>query len=207
MQNERALAAREAMFCEKILAKSSENILLATLKDALPETWSHYPPGDIFDPETGAQWYYHCHPPTEDIAEHGHFHCFIRPEGNKGPIHHMIGIGVNAYGQLVRLFTVNQWVVGDDWLSAEASIDLLPRFDVHMNHPSYLVNRWVTAIVRLYGGDIADLIMQRDMVIAAHTPQNNEEARADRALEVTSELVVDLHTTARELGLDVAANG
>jgi hypothetical protein len=202
MSEERLQALREALFCETILAKTGDNVLLETLRGAPSvEAWTHYPPGDVYDRESGAQWYYHCHSPATDAAEHGHFHCFVRPSGDKGPVHHLVAAGVDPYGKLIRLFTVNHWVVGDDWLDAEATIPLLERFDAELARPSYLVNRWLTAILRLYRDDIAELIKARDAALAAHQPEAGTEIHEDRALEVTSELPVDLMAKARELGL------
>lgn len=198
---DRVRAAQEALFCETILAKSGDNVLLETLRGAAPVTWSHYPPGDVFDRASGAQWYYHCHDSTPGAAEHGHFHCFIRPRGTDGPIHHLVAIGVDGYGKLIRLFTVNQWVVGDDWADADITAALLPSFDVQMARPSYLVNRWLTALVALHHDEIATLIAQRDSVLAGHVAPDGGAPLQDRGLEVTSERLVDLHARARELGL------
>lgn len=202
MDDDRSQAARQALFCEQVLAKSGSNVLLETLRDAQSvAAWEHFPPGDVFDPETGAQWYYHSHPPREGQAEHGHFHCFLRPDGPKGPVHHLIAVGVDGYGRLVRLFTVNQWVVGDEWLDAEKTIDLLARFDLHFARPSYLVNRWLAAIPALYSEEIAGLIRERDRVLAAHRPADGGDARQDRSLEVTSELAADLPARAASFGV------
>lgn len=182
-------ARQEIAFCEAVLAKGGLNVLTDTLRDASITTWTHYPDRDVFDPQTGAQWFYHCHPADDPdgAVEHGHFHCFVRPEGKDGPIHHLIAIGVDPYGKLVRLFTVNQWVVGDDWLDAEPTIALLDKFDVHMPRPSYLVNRWLTGVIAAYEHEIADLIRKRDAVLSAHRPADGGAVREDRALEVTSE--------------------
>lgn len=199
---DKAQAAREALFCEQVLAKTGGNVLLETLREAKSvAAWEHFPPGDVFDADSGAQWYYHCHPPEEGRAEHGHFHCFVRPDGPGGPVHHLIAVGVDPYGKLIRLFTVNQWVVGDAWLDAEGTIALLPLFDVQLARPSYLVNRWLTAILGLYEKEIAALIRSRDQVIEAHRPLDGTAPREDRALEVTSGLVVDLRQTTTSLGL------
>jgi hypothetical protein len=200
MDEDRRRAAQEALFCEQILAKGGDNVLHATLRDAAPAAWTHYPPGDVFDPASGAQWYYHCHLPPEE-GEHGHFHCFVRPHGKDGPVHHLVAVGVDAYGKLIRLFTVNQWVVADSWLDAGPTVELLDRFDMQMPLPSYLTNRWLTAILRLYSGEIADLIRKRDETIAAHRAPQGISPRDDRELEVTSELRVDLAATAKSLGL------
>lgn len=183
-------ASAEIAFCEQVLAKGGLTVLTETLRDAENiETWSHYPKPDVFDPQTGAQWYYHCHPaePGSVPVEHGHFHCFLRPQGADGPIHHLIAIGVTAYGKPVRLFTVNQWVVGDDWLTAEATVALLERFDVHMPRPSYLVNRWLTAMITAHQETIAALIRERDQALARHVPSTEISTYEDRTLEVTSQ--------------------
>ena len=188
MSGERERALAEIAFCEAVLAKGGLNVLSETFAgvDQIA-AWDHYPAGDVFDPASNAQWFYHCHPAEAGTVEHGHFHCFLRPDGPGGPIHHLAAIGVDGQGQLLRLFTVNQWVVGDDWADAETSIALLPRFDMQMPRPSYLVNRWLTAIFAAYHDEIAHLIRERDRVLAAHRPPEGIATRADRDLEVTSE--------------------
>ena len=191
MQEQRERAAQEAAYCERLLAKSGENVLRETLRDAPVTAWEHYPAGDVFDAESGGQWYYHCHLPPADAVEHGHFHCFVRPDGAKGPVHHLIAVGVDAYGKLHRLFTVNQWVVGDIWLDAEPTIALLPRFDMQLAKPSYLVNRWLTAIITQYQPEIEQLIRERDIVLARQAAATDPAgAREDRSLEVTSSLLI-----------------
>ncbi|WP_449395269.1 DUF6969 family protein [Devosia riboflavina] len=193
MTTAREHALNEIAFCETVLAKGGLNVLSDTFRGVSDiEACEHYPPGDVFDPSSNAQWFYHCHPAEEGVAEHGHFHCFLRPDGPEGAIHHLIAIGVDANGRLLRLFTVNQWVVGDDWADADRTIDLISRFDMQMPSPSYLVNRWLTAIFVAYESEIADLIRARDAILAAHVPPDGTAVQEDRALEVTSEHVVAL---------------
>lgn len=189
--NAREQALAEIAFCEAILAKGGLNILSETFQGVSSITaWEHYPPGDVFDPASNAQWFYHCHPASEGSQEHGHFHCFIRPEGPEGLIHHLVAVGVDEQGRLLRLFTVNQWVVGDDWADAGRTSELLSRFDMQMPRPSYLVNRWLTAVLVAYDAEIRTLIGERDRVLDAHRPPEGTEAREDRALEVLSEFRV-----------------
>lgn len=184
VETSRQHALAEIAFCEAVLAKGGLTVLSDTFRGVTDiSAWEHYPEGDVFDPASNGQWYYHCHPATEGSDEHGHFHCFLRPEGPQGPIHHLAAIGVDAQGRLLRIFTVNQWVVGDDWADAATTIDLLGRFDMQMPSPSYLVNRWLTAIFVAYEAEIGELLRQRDAVLAAR----GETAREDRSLEVTSE--------------------
>lgn len=191
MSESRDRARQELAFCESVLAKGGLTILTETLRDASDlSVWTHYPKDDVFDPQTGAQWFYHSHPADdpEGATEHGHFHCFVRPNGTSGPIHHLIAVGVDPYGKPLRLFTVNRWVVGDDWLAAEPTIALLERFDLHMPRPSYLVNRWLTAMIAAYEDEISALIHRRDAVLATHASGEIDAALDDRALEVISEL-------------------
>ncbi len=44
--------------------------------------WQHYPLGEVYDPQSHAQYFYHAHPVRQRSArEHGHFHTFLRAEG------------------------------------------------------------------------------------------------------------------------------
>ena len=189
MSEARQQAEREIAFCEVILAKGGLTVLSEIFEGVESvAAFEHFPQGDVYDPQNGAQWYYHCHPAAEGSDEHGHFHCFLRPQGGDGPIHHLIAIGVDRDGRPLRLFTVNQWVVDDDWADAAATVLLLERFDVQMPRPSYLVNRWLTAMVSKWQPQIAQLIHERDRVLAAHVAPDGVLTHQDRALEVTSEL-------------------
>ncbi|MEM6382637.1 MAG: hypothetical protein AAF739_08190 [Pseudomonadota bacterium] len=190
---QRDASAQEVAFCERVLAKGGQSVLTETLRGhAELSTWTKYPDGEVFDPDSGAQWFYHSHARDEDEAfsassEHGHFHCFVRPVGPDGPIHHLCAVGVDAHGRLLRLFTVNHWVVGDTWLGADATIALLDRFDVHMPQPSYLVNRWLTGVLSAHRPIIVDLIGQRDRRIATYKSPDGTDPKACRGLEVTAE--------------------
>lgn len=200
----RLQAAREALFCEQILAKSGSNPLLSTLgpaRDAV-EGWEHYPATDVFDPDSGSVWYYHCHLPKRDDREHGHFHCFMRPAGKEGPIHHLVAISVDAAGRPFRLFTTNQWVTGDQFITAPEARTLLTHFDVQLDQPSYLTNRWISALLRLYEQDITALLEQHADQLQAWSNTHKlslEATLKDRQLEITASCAIDLHATAVEL--------
>lgn len=48
--------------------------------------WRHYPEGEVYDPSSHAQYFYHRHPAPSrgrpaGAIEHGHFHLFLRGEG------------------------------------------------------------------------------------------------------------------------------
>lgn len=182
-------AAQEMGYCEHVLAKSGTGVLLRILPADGPVMWKHYPEKDVYDPATGAQWYYHCHDDSAEQNEHGHFHCFVRTQGKDGPACHLIAVGVDARGRLRRLFTVNQWVTGGDWYDAEATNELLDRFNVEMADPDYLVNRWLTAVVTHYENEIALLNRERDQRLQS-LERPLAEVLQDRSIEVLSQMVL-----------------
>jgi len=86
---EREIAAAAVLReCEATLARRGSTIIRevvgATQGDIVD--WRHYPDGEVYDPNSHAQYFYHCHGPSvRDAAgppdEHGHFHLFLRGEG------------------------------------------------------------------------------------------------------------------------------
>ena len=205
-------AAAEAAECAAALARRGTNPVTEALAGAtVVEEWMHFPVGDVIDAGTHSQFYYHAHAAEERVAgEHGHFHTFVRPkkiapalapvavadlpdaDDAAAWIAHLVGISTDASGRAIRLFTTNRWVTGEVWYDADAAISLLDRFDVTVETPSHDLNRWVTAVVRMFRPQIADLIRARDAAVdefqRAHPGANVFE---DRALQVTSEIPVD----------------
>ncbi len=75
-----ALAARGSTIIREATNASAADVA-ADIAD-----WRHYPEGEVYDPASHAQYFYHRHPapsrnrPAQPI-EHGHFHLFLRGEG------------------------------------------------------------------------------------------------------------------------------
>lgn len=73
--------------CRREMAASGTSPLAEALQGAVPiYEWRHYPAGDVCDPASHAQYFYHAHPPGEQRGaktggEHGHFHTFLRARG------------------------------------------------------------------------------------------------------------------------------
>lgn len=208
-------AAQEVKLCQRTLAKTGDNILTELLRgQGTIHEWRHYPPGDVYDAEFHAQYYYHCHPAEERKAgEHGHFHTFLRPLGmpdsvkpaplpdyippndTNEALSHLIGIGVSATGDIVRLFTTNRWVTGETWYAANDVIAMLDNFVIDHARPSWPVNRWITAVLRLFRPQIEALLAKRDVEIARRAwlyPGTN--IFDDRELEIPSEIQVSTLT-------------
>ncbi|HEV2162879.1 MAG TPA: hypothetical protein VGR52_11700 [Stellaceae bacterium] len=90
---DRAALERQARYGEAVvrwrdaLARDGRTVVSAALGGATRIFhWRHYPAGDVYDPATHAQYFYHAHPPQPRAAvhdEHGHFHAFLRARGLK----------------------------------------------------------------------------------------------------------------------------
>jgi hypothetical protein len=77
-----AAHASAALACEAALARGGGVLAAALAGGSTCADWQHYPAGDVHDPETHAQFFYHAHPRGERGAdEHGHFHTFLRARG------------------------------------------------------------------------------------------------------------------------------
>ena len=205
-------AAAAVMNVHRLLAKSQSTILremIAGEPGAAP--WRHYPDGDVYDAEYFSQYYFHDHPMTVAWPEiQGHFHTFLRlPELEEQgaesahdlltdglqepPLCHLIGIGVDAVGQPVRLFTTNRWVTGENRLPAVRLIGLLHRFEIDQTHPSWAVNVWITNLLRMFRPQIEGLLIERDRVVAQHAEACPEaDPWEDEALEIPSSLAIHL---------------
>lgn len=136
----------------------------------------HYPLQDTFDRNSYSQYYYHAH----RGGEHGHFHLFLRQGGmEKGMVPilydvrnkalddtntfaHLIAISMDDEGYPLTLFTTNRWVTGEDWYSSADLKKMIKRFNVNHTHPSYIVNRWLKAMLTLFEPQIFSLIDGRD---------------------------------------------
>ncbi len=208
-----AEAAREVRTCQRVLAKTGDTVVGELLRGhgTLYE-WRHYPPGDVYDAEYHAQYYYHCHPEGErPDGEHGHFHTFLRPlgmpsgvapapltdftepENPNDALSHLVGIAMDVAGQPVRLFTTNRWVTGETWYAADDVIRMLDSFVVDHARPSWPANRWITAMMRLFRPQIRELLILRDETVCNWAERHpGGHVYEDRKLEVPSQLVISV---------------
>jgi hypothetical protein len=76
-------AAGVVAACHRALGARGGGILaeIGAEEGALVD-WQRYPGGEVYDPQTHVQYFYHAHPAADRAArEHGHFHTFLRAEG------------------------------------------------------------------------------------------------------------------------------
>ncbi len=215
------VAGEKVLESVRVLGNTGDNIVGELLHDV--ETfyeWNHYPEGDVFDPRSNAQYYYHAHPKEERPGEHGHFHTFLRPKGmppgiapaplpdfeppkgENDALSHLIAISCDKQGVPSKLFTTNRWVTGEIWYSAEDVCRMVNYFVIDHVRPSWAVNLWLSNLLVLFRPQIRALIMGRDEAVEAWAAEHKSDSvYEDRELEVTTECeisVPDQITTIRE---------
>jgi hypothetical protein len=200
--------------------------------------WSHYPQGDVYDPLSHAQYFYHAHPPEQRTdPEHGHFHTFLRPRGmapgtrplimpelaiadapsapvappvpqpNQGAdndeLSHLVAIAVSETGEPVRLFTTNRWVTGETWYAAADVAAMLDRFAIDLARPSWPLNRWLTAMFRLFRPQMVALVHARDAAVMSFRRRRRGKVHVfeDRRLEVPSTVEIDIDEQVHRVAL------
>ena len=205
-----AAAGDEILEAYRVLRKANTHVVGQVL--AHQGTFyeeDHYPKGDVYDDETKSQYYYHAH--RRESREHGHFHTFVRAGGipasikpapydgpadqplGKDAICHLVAISMNGPGFPIGLFTVNRWVTGETFYSAADTLKIASRFKVDHVYPCLAVNRWITAMLRLFRPQLGALLVERDRLIAEWTRRHNDrDAYEDRELETISSLPIDV---------------
>ncbi len=202
-------AGAEVLECLRVLDKGGVDLVSEVLRgQGTFYELEHYPSDDVFDRDTHAQYYYHAH---RGVAEHGHFHTFLRapgmpegvapvpysgeeawPRGEEG-ISHLIAISMDAFGRPLSLFAVNRWVSAEAWYPAEDVIRMLDRFAIDHAYPSWPVNRWIGAMLRLFRPQIEVLVRHRDTVVEAWRHGHPDaDVFEDRRLDVTGEFAISI---------------
>ena len=210
-------AGYEVRECMRVLAKVGRNVVAEVLEGQGPFVeLEHYPRGDVYDPDTHSQYYYHAHRP--ESGEHGHFHTFLRapgmppgiapaPEASAGAaasgeqaLSHLVAISMDAYGRPTHLFTTNRWVTAETWYRAEDVIRMVDRFEIDHAWPNWATNRWITAMLRLFKPQICALIRARDRTVEAWRRRHpDRDVFEDRELEITSILPISIDDQMRTL--------
>ncbi|MEN8168823.1 MAG: hypothetical protein ABFS08_01195 [Pseudomonadota bacterium] len=214
-------AAKEIRECYRVLEKAGLNIVGEVLRGQGEFVeLEHYPNDDVLDNETHSQYYYHAHRP--ESGEHGHFHTFIRaggmppglqaqselllsepwPEGDDA-IGHLIGISMDAWGYPIGLFATNRWVTGETWYRAEDAINMLGQFKIDHAGPSWPVNRWISAMLVLFGKHAEVLLRHRDAVINSWKESHpDSDVLEDRGLDITGYIPISVDDWAKQLELE-----
>ncbi|QFT78304.1 hypothetical protein [Erythrobacter sp. THAF29] len=192
------------------MAQEQRPLMLRVVPEEGATFWTHYPKKDARDANCQSRWYYHVHAPgMRDADEHGHFHLFLHrtqlpdglepkvwpPQGEEAKAHvtHLVGLSINTQGIPRAWFTVNRFVTNEFLFPAEVMIEHLPDFNVDHTKEDDLVNCFVTAMVALYRGEIAELLRERDAKQAELEAEHGEKAYEKASgIEVLSQMPIDL---------------
>ena len=217
---EMAVAGTEAMEVHRVLKSTGDNVVREILKgQGTFYEWNHYPEGDVYDAESHSQYFYHTHAAGLRVREHGHFHTFLRPKGmpkgirpaplpnlelpkgENDALSHLVGISMHEYGDPICLFTTNRWVTGEVWYGADDVCAMLDRFVIGHARPSWPVNRWIGAMLRLFRPEIVELVHGRDRAVAEWRKKNpGKDVFEDRDLEITSYQLISVEEQIEKVG-------
>ncbi|MBI4291030.1 MAG: hypothetical protein HY661_06075 [Betaproteobacteria bacterium] len=205
-----AAAGEEVLDCLRVLEKAGLNVVGEVLRGhGTFYEYEHYPPDDVFDRNSHAQYYYHAH--RNALGENGHFHTFLRAPGmpasakpvpysgaepwpaNDEALSHLIAISMDPYGRPIGLFAVNRWVTAEAWYAADDVIRMLDRFVIDHAFPSWPVNRWIGAMMLLFRPQVEALIRHRDAVVRAWAnAYPAADVFEDRGLELTGHIAIQI---------------
>ncbi len=198
---------------ESIVAMAQEGKPL--MQRVLPQDedikwWEHYPKFDARSKKCQSRWYYHVHKPgSRSPDEHGHFHLFLdktqikkasrsiaKPDYSKNKkkarVSHLIALSIDKQGIPREWFTTNRWVT-DEWMyPAKIMIDHLPLYDVDDTQEDKLVNKLITAMVRLYSDEIEEMLHERDAKLKEIGANRKNLELFNKGNEVLSTRAIDL---------------
>lgn len=204
------VAGRRLVDTYEELAERRAHLFGSLLGGQAPRQWDHYPEEDAISRDAGFQWFYHSHPPEDrpGAAEHGHIHLFARRKlwsrrlrsarelafqartgAPRKPVNtrHLLGVGFDARGVPISLFTVNSWVTGDLMLSASSTAALLGKLSLDTGHGA--VDAVLGSLVCLFDAEIRSLLHARDQRLL-----RGQECAvlSDESVEVLSEIPINL---------------
>lgn len=182
-------SAQTALAVPLRYAQAGTSLARAALAGARSfEVLRHYPDRDVVDAAAGTRFYYHAHRLND--PEHGHFHLFVHGR-QPGDFMHLAALSLDPHGQPLRWFTTNRWVTAERWRPAAQLLPHLRRWRVQTGGRLAPVAQWLSAMVVLYTGELAQLLHERDARMAPLLQgRSRAEAEAvleDRSLDVISE--------------------
>lgn len=203
-------AGEEIRECYRVLNKGGLNVVGELLKgQGTFYELNHYPQGDVYDKDANSQYYYHAHRGIR--GEHGHFHTFLRAGGipddvlpvpyegeeswplGDDAVSHLVAMSMDKYGFPIGLFATNRWVTAEAWYTAPDVVQMCERFEVDHAYPSWPVNRWISAMFRLFSPQIGALLCQRDVVVSRWSEEHPDvDVFEDRELEITGQFTISV---------------
>jgi hypothetical protein len=123
------------------------------------------------------------------------------PKDADDHLSHLIAVTMDSAGLPFGLFTTNRWVTAEVWYEAEDVIAMLDCFEIDHAQPSWPVNQWIGAFLRLFRPQIRELVRARDRFVKEWAGGDiRDEVFEDRNLEITSMMRIDLQDQLRQVG-------
>lgn len=157
----------------------------------------HFPENDFIDRSTGAQYFLHRHTSAE-VGETTHIHIFkrwsskdLKAVGLDSAITHLAALALDSSGRPDYWFVVNQWVVGDYWLSADETVNLFVDWKfskaASLKSPRYRHwHEWIAGLVASHlNTSIREVLVERDQILDQMIDEKpGENVLEDRSIEV-----------------------
>lgn len=201
------MPGQSLLHCINQFALQDTNPVIAVLPvNAVVEFDRKYPNPILSFSELGLRAYYHCHTSAaRPETEHGHFHIFIKIDDKHWS--HLAGLSMDNLGQPIQWFTVNHWVTGETWETAELLAQCLDKLLKSDKQKLILVEEWLLAMLEFYQQSISFLIKERDQRLNTFVSERTLKAvHKDHAIYVLSQhdinLLNDIETYATLNGID-----
>jgi hypothetical protein len=154
--------------------------------------WRLYPgESGIFDRGTRYQFYYHSHGFDHEA---GHFHT-VRLFADHTA--HLVAISMTPAGWPQALFTLNLWAIGDAYEGTGNLRRYVRRFHLREQVGPRPLVRFVNLLFQAFGPEIERLQEEKIAALAAHQAAHpGSDVFADRSLEITSRVEIDLRARA-----------
>lgn len=123
----------------------------------LPRLLNPKSEGDIFDPKSGAFYFYHSHRENEQ----GHFHTFLS-DVDQSVHHHLVGISIDTNGKPIALFTTNDWVTGEEMIPYPQLAKRIGEFEFLDDNPT---SQYLQTLLKTLMPQIQELLMARDKIL------------------------------------------
>jgi len=104
----------------------------------------------------------------------------------------LAALEISSAGKPLGWFTLNQWVLGDYWQAADATIDLFDDWAIRNpdsgrgDSVNPMCHEWLVTLIQLnLHGAIRDLLEERDQKLDTMVDQNpNKNVLEDRTIEI-----------------------
>jgi len=177
--------------CMNELGEMETNVVLMSIDDAQTiKPFQRYPETPYYFADKHWRAFYHCHDaPDLETNEHGHYHFFTRTKKNDN-WSHVVAMGMNNFGQPIRMFTTNLWVTDGHWFEHENFFAQVSQLcdNNEYNH----VTNWLKYCLLLFQNEINDLLQARDRQVELLYPNNHDQCFKDRSIYYLSGAAINL---------------